>query len=52
MQPNQLEVTGFDSFSGHDFIVYFSDQTYATITAADLAACFSERMPIPDPDED
>jgi drug/metabolite transporter (DMT)-like permease len=49
---NDLEIVGLDSFSGYDFIVYFSDDTYVTVTSKSLAAFFPDRIQIPAPEED
>jgi hypothetical protein len=52
MDPKQIEVVGVDSYSGHNFIVYFSDDTFATVTAEKLAECFPDREQVPPPEED
>jgi hypothetical protein len=46
MPASQLEVVGLDCYTGHEFIVYFSD-TYTKISSYELAACFPDRKPIP-----
>jgi hypothetical protein len=50
MGSRELEVVGFDSYGGKDFVIYFSDDTFATVTAAALAKCFPDRIPLPPPD--
>jgi hypothetical protein len=51
MEPKHVEMTGLDSYSGHNFIVYFSDGTYATVSSAQLIECFPDRKLLPPPDQ-
>jgi hypothetical protein len=47
MDQEELEVVEIDCYSGKSFLVHFSDNTYATVSARELATCFPERSRIP-----
>jgi hypothetical protein len=48
MGNKTLEVLGIGPLREHAFLVYFSDHTYATISAEKLAECFPIRHVIPE----
>jgi hypothetical protein len=47
MADKLLEVESLDCVSGHVFVIHFNDNTYATITAVQLAACVPTRLKLP-----
>jgi hypothetical protein len=47
MCANKLEVVGVDFYSGREFVLYFSDETYVEISGESLAHYFPERHGIP-----
>lgn len=48
MATKPLEVLGIGSLEKHNFLVYFSDQTYATVSSSQLAQWFPKRIAIPE----
>jgi len=46
MDDKLIEAVSFDCHSGHEFVLYFSDDTYAAISAAGLASRFPDRQPL------
>jgi hypothetical protein len=47
----ELEVVSVDCYAGDAFVLYFSDNTYTSITARDLAERFPDRLEIPKDDQ-
>ena len=52
MPDETLEVVAIDWASGPMFLLYFSDDTFANVSARDLAVLFPHRSKLPDPDYD
>jgi hypothetical protein len=48
MTTRSLEVLGVGSLNEGRFLVYFSDQTYATVSGSRLADLFPKRHAIPE----
>jgi len=47
-----LEVLSVDVLSGHQFVIYFNDDTVIRMSAKELADCFPERTNVSDLDDD
>jgi len=43
MSTDSLQVTSVDYLPNHSFVMYFSDGTFATMSAYELAECIPDR---------
>jgi hypothetical protein len=43
MSSNSLQVVSVDYLPNHSFVMYFSDGTFATMSAHELAECIPDR---------
>jgi hypothetical protein len=47
LEVDRLEVVAVDFYSGREFVLYFSDDTYVSVSAETLASHFPKRKAVP-----